>query len=215
MYKIFWGKANTLNQAILASLFSFRYQVFRQRLGWDVVCNEGQETDRFDTLNPAYIVALNKKGVAEGCFRLLPTTGDYMLKHVFPEMIDGENAPCDETIWELSRFAVMPRKKSAPVKGGCCAVTFQIIRSVYDFAVAHGINRYVFVTSVAVERLLRRLKLPVSRFGSGHTYRLGKVRSVVLWVDINDQFRQAMYGDTVPVTPDINLLSGSEYEQAA
>jgi N-acyl-L-homoserine lactone synthetase len=52
------------------------------------------------------------------------------------------------------------------------------------------------VTSVGIERLLHRIKLPISRFGDGRVVRLGKVPSVVLWVDINKQCRDALYSDT-------------------
>jgi acyl homoserine lactone synthase len=70
-----------------------------------------------------------------------------------------------------------------------------MIRSVYDFAQQHGIQRYITVTSVALERLLKRTGLPISRFGNHKAQRVGKVLTVACWVDINEQFRNVVYSE--------------------
>jgi acyl homoserine lactone synthase len=67
-----------------------------------------------------------------------------------------------------------------------------MIRSLLPFAEEHGIRHYVFVTSVALERLVTRIGLPLRRFGDGQAQRVGKVLSVACWLDVNEQFRQAV-----------------------
>src|SRR5919106_5799193 len=103
---------NTGNK-ILWSMYRFRKSVFKNRLGWAVECHKDQERDRFDDLKPVYLLARTRKGKIEGCFRLLSTTGPYMLKDVFPEMLGDHEAPNASDIWELSRFAVLPSETNA------------------------------------------------------------------------------------------------------
>ena len=185
---------NTINK-----MFCFRYKVFYERLGWNVGNDNGMERDFYDELNPVYMVARNHMDEIEACWRLLPTTGQYMLKDTFPQLLCGDAAPQDPHIWELSRFAVLPSHSGENTQVAMNTLTFDMIRSVYDFAVRHGIQRYITVTSVALERLLKRTGLPIYRFGNHKAQYVGKVLTVACWVDINEQFRQVVYMNHPPV----------------
>ena len=68
-----------------------------------------------------------------------------------------------------------------------------ILRQIYDYAIENKVDRYVAVTSAAMERVLRRAGIPIRRFGDGKLTRIGKVMSVCIWVDINEQYRNAVY----------------------
>lgn len=185
-------RGSQLDQSILNSIFALRHRIFSERLNWDVCSTHGLEYDEFDSMDPTYITAVNKSTEsAEGVWRLLPTDGAYMLKDIFPQLLAGEEAPETSNIWEISRFAVEPSEKES--WGSVHSITFELIRQVYHFAVSNGITHYVAVSSVALERLLKRLGLPLRRFGDGKSTMVGKVRSVAFWVDINDQFYDAVY----------------------
>lgn len=196
MSNIIMGRAGEADMPppLVAAMFKFRKQVFEDLLGWEVNSRGGMETDRFDALDPVYMIARSPQYHIQGCWRLLPTTGPYMLRDVFPEMLEGRPAPGDPHIWELSRLAVLPTEKLERERGCLCPVTRGMFQAVTDFALRRGIQRYVFVTSVGIERMLKRMGVPVSRFGSGKAVRLGKVLSVVLWVDVNDQLVRAVHG---------------------
>lgn len=195
MSEIMITKANNpiLDQSALKGMFNLRYRVFRERLGWQVSCRNDMERDDFDDLNPTYIMSRNEGKHVEGCWRLLPTTGPYMLKDTFPQLLCGENVPVASDIWELSRFAVAPSKSTDTTQVTLNPVTFEMIRSVYDFARRHGIRQYVTVTSVAMERLLKKIGIPLCRFGDKKAQRVGKVLSVACKVDINEQFHAVVY----------------------
>ena len=184
---------NTLNQ-----LFRFRYKVFHERLGWDVRIENNMEQDAYDELNPTYIVAKNRRKEIEACTRLLPTTGPYMLKDTFPQLLCGNEAPADPLIWELSRFAVLPSNHTEYTQAILNSLTFDMLRSLYEFAHQRGIQQYILVTSAALERLLKKTGLPLYRFGNRKTQYVGKVLTVVCWLDINEQFRQAVYKNYTP-----------------
>lgn len=195
MHQILLAKANDriLDRETLDGMFQFRHKVFYQRLGWEVSSEHGMERDIYDKLNPVYIVAKNQHHEIEGCWRLLPTTGPYMLKDTFAQLLRGDEAPQDPAIWEMSRLAVMPSGSRERAQVTLNAVTFDMIRSVYEFAIQNNIHQYILVTSVALERLLTRVGFPIHRLGKHKAQYVGKVLTVACWVDINEQFRQAVY----------------------
>lgn len=188
-----YANSAKLSPALIQSMFHLREKVFKGRLGWDVTSIDGKEKDEFDELNPVYMMSCNTQRQLEGCWRILPTVGPYMLKDIFPQLLRGEEIPEDENIWELSRLAVQPQQQHHRLKANLNEVTFDMFRSVYDFAIDNNINRYVVVTSAAIERLLKQVGIPTQRFGDGKLTKIGKVTSVCIWVDINEQFRQAVY----------------------
>jgi acyl homoserine lactone synthase len=180
------------DQQMLHRMFRFRHRVFRERLGWEVESRHGLEIDRFDELQPVYMISHNPRREVTGSWRLLPTTGPYMLKDVFPALLQGELPPQDPTVWEISRFATLTGGRRERVQANLGQVTFAMIQSLLPFAEEHGIRHYVFVTSVALERLVTRIGLPLRRFGSGRAQRVGQVLSVACWLDVNDQLRRAV-----------------------
>lgn len=171
---------------ILQDIFRLRYEAFSGRLKWDVEVKDGIERDRFDDMDAFHIAIKDGKGSVGGCWRALPSTGDYMLKTVFPELLQGEVAPDDAFIWEISRFAV--RKGSSATKKGMSAeITVDMVRSLYLFAKQNHINSYVAVTTVACERILRQLGVECRRLGAGQALRIGKELSVALSIEVNEK----------------------------
>ena len=87
-----------------------------------------------------------------------------MLKDTFPQLLCGDAAPQSQNIWELSRFAVLPSNSTEHTQAVLNSLTFDMIRSVYDFAQQHNIQRYITVTSAALERLLKRNRVTYLSF---------------------------------------------------
>ncbi len=198
MSQILMGGGNIprFDERTLCGMFAFRHEVFSKKLGWEVDTRGGMEYDLFDTFNPVYMIAKDNRGSVEGCWRLLPTKGPYMLRDTFPQLLRGEPVPCDKQVWELSRFAVDAGKESDNGQAPLSSLTMDMIRTLYDFAVANHIDQFVTVTSVALERLLKRTGLPIHRFGDGKAQRVGRVLTVACWVEINEQFASVVYPDS-------------------
>jgi len=174
----------------LQGMFRFRHQVFHQSLGWDVETHQGMERDRFDELNPVYLIAKGSNNAVDGCWRLLPTTGPYMLSDTFPQLLQGSAAPHRDEVWELSRFAVASTGRGDLAQASLGSVTFEMIRCVVEFAFSQGIRSYVTVTSVALERLMKRAGIPLRRLGQGRAQRIGKVLTVACTIEINEKLCQ-------------------------
>ena len=179
---------------ILHSMYGLRHRVFRERLNWQVDSHSGLERDLYDELNPVYVICLGSENQAEGCVRLLPTMGRYMLKNTFASLLRGETAPVAPGVWELSRFAVEPTTSGNWPKKTYNDTTLSLMQNAYEFAIKQGIRAYVAVTNIAFERLLQKLGLPIRRLGDGQAQRVGKDVAVGVRIEINERCRDAVYG---------------------
>ncbi len=175
---------------LLYSMYGLRHRTFKSRLGWKVADLGGHESDEFDDLEPVYSYIADREQVV-ACTRLLPTTGDYMLKDIFPELARGEAIPQQDDVWEISRFAI-DKAFSRSYKGLVSSATFEIFRSLYTHAINRDIRAYVIVTTTAAERVMKLMGLPIRRFGDGESTNLDGVQSVALWLDVNALYAQVV-----------------------
>ena len=164
----------------LWEMHKLRAKVFKDRLGWEVPIMSGMEIDGYDALEPLYMMIREPgAGALRGCWRLLPTEGPYMLKDSFAALLHGQQAPGDAAIWELSRFAIETDGNSC---FGFSDVTMESIAQIISYGYSSGLDQYVTVTTVAIERLLRRAGVVTRRFGT--PLQLGVEKAVALYVDI-------------------------------
>ena len=181
-----------MHASAMEQMFRFRTEMFCNRLKWPLQVIDGLEKDQYDAYNPAYLLSRTSLNGIESCARLLPTTGHYMLREVFSEMLQGEAAPHASDVWELSRFAVISSGDGANQQAALHPITLRMMQEAVNFADDNGITAYVVVTSVALERLLRRIGLSMRRFGRGESVRIGGVLSVACWLYVNKQSRRAI-----------------------
>lgn len=173
------------------SMYRLRYDTFHKRLGWQVHTEDGREFDEFDRFdNTHYIIGKAQDGTVDAHWRLLPTLGPYMLKDVFPELLDGHPAPQTGEVWELSRFALATDRLATGEHGGNTQIGFgrlsmALLREAGNFAFANGIKRYVTVTTAAIERMLNQTGLHVTRLG--HPRKIGEVRTVSCFIEIDEK----------------------------
>lgn len=141
----------------LRLMFQQRYRVFSQRLGWNVTVENGEERDAFDDCFPIYLLAYDETGRLAGSWRFLPTTGPYMLRDVFPQLLRGARPPYHPLVWEGSRFAV---ESCGGRKGGRGRVSSELLCGVTETCIAYGIRELITVYDARMERLLPRLGCP-------------------------------------------------------
>jgi acyl homoserine lactone synthase len=178
----------------LWEMHTLRAKVFKDRLGWEVPVLAGMEIDGYDALEPLYMMIREPgPGALRGCWRLLPTDGPYMLKDSFAQLLHGQAAPQDARIWELSRFAIETEGNGS---FGFSDITLASIAQIISHGYHAGIDQYVTVTTVAIERLLRRAGVVTRRFGE--PLQIGVEKAVALYVDI---------GATYAVMVDTRLAS--------
>ncbi len=97
-------------------MFRDRADQFKTRLGWDVDVNDdGHERDKYDNLNPLYVIWEEEDGRHGGSMRMLPTTGPVMVNEVFGHLTGGTPIR-SPLIWEVTRFC-LSRNASPRVAG--------------------------------------------------------------------------------------------------
>ncbi|WP_321855987.1 acyl-homoserine-lactone synthase [Paraburkholderia tropica] len=152
------GRLDDLPSDIHHRLGIFRHKVFVQRLHWDIpgVCQDAtSEWDEFDGGNTVHLVALSGADEVCGCARLMPTTGPYLLRNVFPELAGPGPLPSSPLIWEMSRFAGsgLPDCRTGSMSG------MSLFPYAMALALSFGATRVIGVVSRSVARLYRRFGL--------------------------------------------------------
>lgn len=144
--------------ALAHSMFRDRARQFHERLGWDVRVNAaGEERDRYDDLNPLYVIWQNEDGLHGGSMRFLPTVGPTMVNDYFRELLGGVIIE-SPLIWECTRFCLSAgadRRASAALVLGAGEV-------MRNFHLAH----FVAVFDARMERIYRRLRVCPEVLGS-------------------------------------------------
>lgn len=156
--EILAGRPRHLAPQLLADVGRYRYKVFVETLGWDLVTEHGLEKDQFDHDDTLYLAARDESGNVVGVARLLPTTSPYLLGDVFPQLLGGAQPPCDARVWELSRFAAVDfnAPQGNALNQFSSEVAVGLLEKSIEVAAAHGAERIITVSPLGIERLLRR-----------------------------------------------------------
>ena len=160
------GRLEDLPRDIRIGLGAYRYEVFVRRLGWTIPTATGNQTsewDQFDDGTTVHIVAMSPERRVCGCARLMPTTGRYLLKDVFPELLGSESPRASTTLWELSRFAGSTPRSVHDNTSERSAPGMQLFPYALALAAAFGATEVIGVVSRSVERLYRRSGLTLQR----------------------------------------------------
>lgn len=146
-----WECAHEFGDAWL-SQHRLRYDLFIQRNSWDVPSFNGMEYDEFDTPAAKYVVILDGDNRARGVTRLLPTTRPYMIRSLWPELVDGDIVDGAE-IWEATRFGVDRRMEASQRQRAVCA----LIAACQEFGLRHGVHAFLSVMPLIIyENVLAR-----------------------------------------------------------
>jgi acyl homoserine lactone synthase len=183
--------ARHVSKQLYSDLARYRYQIFVELLGWKLGSTNGLEIDQFDHEDSTYVIAQNANEEIIGCGRLLPTTQDYLLERVFPELLNGSPPPKDENVWELSRFAALDLETQKHVKGGPQEfLSERVLLQILKFGVEKSITHLVAFSTLPVERLIKRAGVDMHRFGPPLTIR-GE-RLIAFVIAVNDQSIDAL-----------------------
>lgn len=155
-----------LTNTARVDLARYRYDVFVGRLGWNLPCPAGYDQDQFDTPQALHVVASDDADQILGYARLLPTTGEYLLAALFPELLGAAQPPCDPRIWELSRYAATDTRSTPASRADEVLVGKLVLLAAIRTAAQQGATSIVFCTTVAIERLAMRWGVDLRRLGA-------------------------------------------------
>ncbi len=167
----------------ITEMHRLRYRVFKEWLNLDVEVSGDMEIDRFDALDPVYLICKGQDGQIEGCVRLLPTTGPTMLGETFPALLGGKPMPQDPRIWESSRFcldiAVHSPKAVKGVSQGFC----ELCSGMIELGLSRGLTHIVTLTDLRVERLAKAAGWPFERISEPQ--RIDNIRAVAILLEVS------------------------------
>lgn len=130
-------------------MFRDRAAQFSARLGWEVTVDaDGNERDRYDDLNPLYILWERPDGTHGGSLRLLPTTGETMLNDHFSHLADGVKI-VSPLIWECTRFCLAP--------GAAANVSSALMLGVLEMGLNAALNHVAGVFDARMIRVYARV----------------------------------------------------------
>ena len=100
----------------------------------------GLEHDEFDTPAAQYLLWMDKNAVIRGVTRLLPTTRPYMLKKLWPDLVEGE-LPDSAAVWEATRFGC-DHTLDASTRRRAVA---ELLCAMQEFGLGQGVEHYLAV----------------------------------------------------------------------
>jgi acyl homoserine lactone synthase len=159
-------------------MFHDRRAQFKETLGWNLAVDAmGREIDRYDLVNPLYLILRDANGHHLGSTRLLPTTGPTMIADHFSDLTHGVEIE-SPLIWECTRFFMArrgadSRKNAAALMWAGCQVG---LRS--------GVQFYVGVTAAHMVRVFTACGWPCEVIGR-RTGPEGEI-CACLW-EVNDE----------------------------
>jgi len=199
---VFKAASRSVTPQLLRDMYRLRYEVFKERLNWDIQHSNGLDIDQFDALGPLYAIYLSDDARVEGSWRLLPTTGSYMIRDVFPELLGGKAPPVGPEIWEISRFSARPTDKAQSF-AAVHPITSALLISLVQVCLRAGITRVVSASDLLFERVLRKAGAVAHRIGP--VCQIGKTHAVAGWIDINAEHLQLL-AEASPIPNPLRIL---------
>lgn len=123
-----------LYESAIEQHFALRHHLFVEERGWEALRRpDGREIDNYDNEDTIYLLALEDDRVVGG-HRLYPTTKSSMMSDIFPHLASVRGFPCDPTIWEWSRYFIVPDRRDGNLN-------LRLMAAVQEFCLGQGIEQ--------------------------------------------------------------------------
>lgn len=152
MLELFDVSYEELKTTRAAELYKLRKQTFSDRLGWEVVCSQGMESDEFDGPGTRYIL-----GICGGqlicSVRFVALSQPNMITHTFRDCFSTINLPAKGT--ESSRFFV-DKARARSLLGENYAVSQVLFVAMVNWAQQNAYTCIYTIVSRPMLAILRR-----------------------------------------------------------
>ena len=130
----------------LPTMFELRHRMFVKRQGWDLPSYQDMEYDTYDNPSTTYLIYQSSFGRALGLSRIAPTDRPYMIKEVWPHLIEDMDLPHSLTMWEASRFVI---DKDLPVELRT-KIKHELVLSFLEYGLQYNLEGYIGVMSPGI-----------------------------------------------------------------
>jgi acyl homoserine lactone synthase len=157
---------------LLRQMFRLRKRVFYDSFGWDVKPIGDEERDKYDELNPVYLLwTSDDMETLFGSSRIMPTTGPTLLYDVFRDTFPVDVDFSAPSIWEVTRSCI---DREAMQRGGIDMSSNRamclIMLCLYEFSVAHRIETLVTNYAPYIRRSIRSCGVPFEEIGCSRAF---------------------------------------------
>jgi len=150
---------------VISSMHRLRYQEFVERLGYDVPCHDSMEYDQYDTLAAIHFVWRDDSGVVRASLRISPTTKPYMIKDIWPYVVENMELPASESVWEATRLCV-DKDLSKDMHQ---SVHAQLLCALQEYALSNKISSYIGIAPPGLWKYtFIRYGWPIKFLGEAH-----------------------------------------------
>lgn len=143
---------------LLDQSFRLRKRIFADRFGWSVPVSGPWERDRYDDLEPAYLLWCDDNAAQlYGSVRLMPTTGPTLLYDVFRDTFPVACSLIAPGIWEGTRMCVDDEalRRDLPDLGLDHAFSLLLL-ALCEVALDNGIDTLISNYEPHMRRIYRR-----------------------------------------------------------
>lgn len=159
------------HQSDLIEMHQMRFEVFCQKMKWNLPSINGLEIDQFDH-NCAYYLLYrpSESQPIHSSIRIIPTTSPNLTTDIFGNMIKQKKyVKSIPSRWEISRFAINPsfdaKKHYSEIRIGTSMISLGLL----EFGLGKNISEYITISMPHIERVLRMLGWPLHRIGEETT----------------------------------------------
>lgn len=152
---------------VLSQMLRTRKAVFFDSLGWEVEVDGAFERDRYDDMQPVYLVWCDRDRKRHyGSMRLMPTTGPTLLYDVFRRTFPDAAELSAPGIWEGTRMCVDEEALAADYPQLAPRQAFCLLLvALCELALANGIHTMISNYEPHLARLYRRAGAVVHELG--------------------------------------------------
>jgi acyl homoserine lactone synthase len=187
---------------LIDQMHALRARVFQDRLGWAVNVADGRERDRFDDLDPLYVLSVTPQGRVVGCLRALQTTGPNMLSDVFSELLPEGTVVRSPLIWESTRFCVDTEYAKERSGNELSRITGELLCGLFETALASGLDFIVSVFDTRMERILTRAACKPERLAPPRL--IGGVQTVAGLFEVSEAMVAGLHSTSNIGPPAVN-----------
>ncbi|PJZ05846.1 acyl-homoserine-lactone synthase [Pantoea rodasii] len=187
MLELFDVSYEELRTTRASELYRLRKQTFSDRLGWDVVCSQGMESDEFDGPGTQYILGLYQ-GQLICSVRFAALSQPNMITHTFRDCFSTVALPADGT--ESSRFFV-DKARARSLLGESYPVSQVLFLAMVNWAQQRGHARIHTIVSRAMLTILRRSGWQIAVLKEAHLTEKERIYLLTLPASGEDQLKLA------------------------
>lgn len=167
MIKHLRGTTRQANATVFKQLFKLRHRIFIGGRKWSLPCKDGMDIDQYDVSEAVYFFRTATDGTVDCHVRLTPTTKYSLLADYFPHLVEGDQNARGETIYEATRYIVLPAKRSAEANRRAKA---ELLVEMLEWAESNGVTHIQTVIDTATFASFLEMTSETQVLGLSHPF---------------------------------------------